>query len=130
MWRSVKFVPAVPTQPLLPMLDRKSQKELSQLQWEDEDVLTKQLCELDKHDSERKTWEERGEGLLRVLRHRKTGRSRVIMQRSNEIKIVLNARLDPTKFKAQGKRYVCILAKETGAKRLTFFRAKFRTTQQ
>lgn len=122
------------------------------LSWESEDVLFKQECELlkleDVKDDEEATaageakvgkgsqWVLRGLGLLRVLRHQDNGRARVVVQQAGSLHALLNARLLPAKFQAEGKRVVRFLASErvvsaengSAWEKPAYFRAKLSST--
>lgn len=124
------------------------------LSWESEDVLFKQQCELSKleevksnedgvagtgDDKLAKTgtnWVQRGLGLLRVLRHQDNGRARVVVQQVGALHALLNARLLPAKFQAEGKRVVRFLASErvvtaengSAWEKPAYFRAKLQST--
>lgn len=114
------------------------------LQWEREDVLFKQKCELLKlasasgpgeagGEAKHSQWTELGQGLLRVLRHQDTGRARAVVQASGALHVLLNARVLPAKFKAEGKRAVRFLASAAAAtgegwELPTYFRVKLQGT--
>ena len=60
---------------------------------EDEDVLFAVKAKAMSYDSATKTWPSKGIGMLRVLKHRETAKTRILMRQDPSGKIVLNAAL-------------------------------------
>ncbi|MCJ1464456.1 hypothetical protein MMC07_003069 [Pseudocyphellaria aurata] len=60
---------------------------------EDEDVLFAVKAKAMSYDSATKTWPSKGVGVLRVLKHRETDKTRILMRQDPSGKIVLNAAL-------------------------------------
>lgn len=60
---------------------------------EDEDVLFAVKAKAMSYDSATKTWPSKGVGVLRVLKHRETAKTRILMRQDPSGKIVLNAAL-------------------------------------
>lgn len=57
---------------------------------EDETVLYSQRSKLFRYDSESKQWKERGVGDVKILRHKTTGKIRLLMRREPVMKLCLN----------------------------------------
>lgn len=57
---------------------------------EDEDVLYKVRAKLFRFHPDTKEWKERGTGNVKFLKHRKTGKTRVLMRRDKTLKICAN----------------------------------------
>ena len=63
--------------------------------WDDDaDALFSQRCKFYRFDSESK-WKERGQGDLKILKHRETGMVKLLMRRSQTLKICCNHSLTP-----------------------------------
>lgn len=60
---------------------------------EDEEVLYSQRAKLFRHTDNQ--WKERGVGDIKLLRHRQTGRIRVLMRREQIFKLCLNHAVTP-----------------------------------
>lgn len=83
---------------------------------EDEDVLFTVKAKAMSYDVENKTWPSRGVGMLRVLKHRETAKTRILMRQDPNGKIVLNtALLSTMKYEnIQNKTVKIAVATEQG----------------
>jgi tetratricopeptide (TPR) repeat protein len=81
------FKPAVSELP--PMITVKTGEE-------DEEILLELRARLFRFDEAAKEWKERGLGPLKILRHRNTGKSRILMRREQTLKICANHHLTST----------------------------------
>ncbi|KAJ1800660.1 Ran GTPase binding protein Sbp1 [Coemansia sp. RSA 2399] len=57
---------------------------------EDEDPIFKMRAKLFRFDGEAKEWKERGTGDIKLLKHKKTGKVRVLMRRDKTLKVCAN----------------------------------------
>ncbi|RKP10845.1 hypothetical protein THASP1DRAFT_8960, partial [Thamnocephalis sphaerospora] len=57
---------------------------------EDEDVVFKMRAKLFRFDKESKEWKERGTGDVRLLKHKESGKVRLLMRRDKTLKICAN----------------------------------------
>lgn len=74
---------------------------------EDEDVLFAVKAKAMSYDAANKSWPSKGVGMLRVLKHRETAKTRILMRQDPSGKIVLNAALLGTmKYENMGSKTV------------------------
>lgn len=62
---------------------------------EEEDAFFNQRCKLYRFDTSSKKWKERGVGEMKLLRHRSSGKARLVMRRDQVRKICANHLLQP-----------------------------------
>ncbi|XP_064615661.1 E3 SUMO-protein ligase RanBP2-like [Liolophura sinensis] len=81
-----EYEPNVDFQPVIPLPDLVEVKTGE----EEEDKLFSERCRLFRFDTESKQWKERGVGEMKILRHKKTKRTRIVMRRDQVLKLCAN----------------------------------------
>lgn len=83
---------------------------------EDEDVIFQVKAKAMAFDAKSKSWPSKGVGIMRILRHRETGKTRMLLRQENIGKIFLNAALLSTmKYEyVQNKTVKVAVAEESG----------------
>jgi Ran-binding protein 1 len=88
--KDLEAEPAVHFEPLV-----KLQEVKVQTHEEDEDTLFKMRAKLFRFDTTEKQWKERGTGDVKFLKHRETGKIRLLMRREKTLKVCANHYISP-----------------------------------
>ncbi|XP_033325702.2 E3 SUMO-protein ligase RanBP2 isoform X1 [Megalopta genalis] len=112
--------------PIIPMPDKIEVKTGE----EDEDVLYCHRAKLFRHDKSENEWKERGIGDIKLLRHKETGKLRLVMRREQILKLCLNHFVLPNlEFKPKDEKTWMWIAADysEGEIEHTLFACRFKT---